>query len=147
MTLSKEDFERLADFRYRLRRFLRFSEDLAQDNGITPLQYQLLLQLKGYPGRNWATVAELAERLQSHHHSVVGLVSRCESQQLVRRQPGREDRRCVEVHLQEKGEQLVARLAGAHRDELLALQDHGGHLSLDLLLQVKRQLQPPEALG
>lgn len=35
MSLNKEDFERLADFRYRLRRFLRFSEDLAQDNGIT----------------------------------------------------------------------------------------------------------------
>ncbi|MBX9268499.1 MarR family transcriptional regulator [Chromobacterium violaceum] len=147
MSLNKEDFERLADFRYRLRRFLRFSEDLAQDNGITPLQYLLLLQLKGYPGRSWATVAELAERLQSHHHSVVGLVSRCEGQMLVRRQLGREDRRCVEVHLQPKGEELVARLAGAHRDELIALQQAGGHLSLDLLLQTKLQLQLPEELG
>ena len=34
--LSKQDFERLADFRYRLRQFLRFSEELAQEHGITP---------------------------------------------------------------------------------------------------------------
>ncbi|MGE8357152.1 MAG: MarR family transcriptional regulator, partial [Microvirgula sp.] len=74
--LSKDDFERLADFRYRLRRFLRFSEEQAQAHDITPLQYLLLLQIRGFPGREWATVAELAERLQSHHHRVVGLVTR-----------------------------------------------------------------------
>ncbi|OWY40533.1 MarR family transcriptional regulator [Xenophilus sp. AP218F] len=147
MSLSKEDFERLADFRYRLRQFMRFSEDLAQDNGITPLQYLLLLQVRGYPGRSWATVAELAERLQSHHHSVVGLVSRCEGQQLVERRPGRADRRCVEVHLLPKGEELVERLASAHRDELLALREAGGYLSLDLLLQTKQWLQPPAGDG
>ena len=87
-SFSKQDFERLADFRYRLRRFQRFSEEAAQRHGITMLQYLLLLQIKGFPGRDWATVAELAERLQSHHHSVVGLISRCEQQQLVARSPG-----------------------------------------------------------
>lgn len=138
--LSKDDFERLADFRYRLRLFLRFSEELAQSNGITPLQYQLLLQLRGYPGRDWATVAELAQRLQSHHHSVVGLVSRCVAQQLIVRKPGREDRRCVEISLAPKGEELVQRLARAHRDELLALRQTSGALSLDLLLQAAQSL-------
>jgi DNA-binding MarR family transcriptional regulator len=140
--LSKDDFERLADFRYRLRLFLRFSEELAQSNGITPLQYQLLLQLRGYPGRDWATVAELAQRLQSHHHSVVGLVSRCEAQQLIVRKPGREDRRCVEISLAPKGEELVQQLARAHRDELLALRQSSGSLSLDLLLQAAQSLAP-----
>ncbi|WP_024304565.1 MarR family transcriptional regulator [Pseudogulbenkiania sp. MAI-1] len=139
-SLAKRDFERLADFRYRLRQFLRFSEEQAQQHGITPQQYLLLLQLRGYPGRDWATVAELAERLQSHHHSVVGLVSRCEGQGLVQRRPGREDRRCVEVSLLSKGEELVEKLAMAHRDELILLKQVGGHLSLDLLLQAQQGL-------
>ncbi len=132
--LSKEDFQRLADFRYRLRRFLRFSEELAQQHGLTPQQYQVLLQLRGYPGRDWATVAELAERLQTQHHSVVGLISRCEALGLVQRQSGRDDKRCVEVSLQPLGEQLVEDMARAHRDELLALRQLGGFASLEMLL-------------
>jgi hypothetical protein len=58
--MSKVDFEMLARFRYQLRRFLRFSEEVTRLNGVTPLQYQLMLQIKGFPGREWATVAELA---------------------------------------------------------------------------------------
>jgi DNA-binding MarR family transcriptional regulator len=120
--LSKLDYESLADFRYRLRRFLRFSEELIQTHGITPLQYLLLLQIKGYPGREWATIAELAERLQAHHHGVVALISRCEKAELVKRRPGRDDKRCVEVVLQAKGEELVAQLAALHRDRVTELQ-------------------------
>ena len=45
-----------------------------------------MLQVKGFPGRNWATIGELAERLQAKHHGVVALVSRCESLGLVQRQ-------------------------------------------------------------
>lgn len=120
---SKQDFERLADFRYRLRRFLRFSEELTQAYGITPLQYQLLLQVKGFPGREWGTIAELAERLQAHHHGVVALVSRCEKAGLVARRPGREDRRCVEVVLTPTGEELLLRLALRHQEQLSGLQD------------------------
>lgn len=51
--------------------FARFSEQVTRRHGITPLQYLLLLHIKGYPGREWATVQELAERLQSQHHGVV----------------------------------------------------------------------------
>ena len=60
--MSKADFETLAHFRYQLRRYLRFSEEVTRGNGITPLQYLLLLQIKGFPGRESATVGELAER-------------------------------------------------------------------------------------
>ncbi|MFP3561551.1 MarR family transcriptional regulator, partial [Paraburkholderia sp. SIMBA_049] len=62
--LAKTDFEQLSEFRYQMRRFERFSEQAAQNEGITPLQYLLLLHIKGYPGREWATIGELAERLQ-----------------------------------------------------------------------------------
>ena len=118
MALRKEDFEALAEFRYRLRRFLRFSEKAVREGGVTALQYLLLLHVKGYPGRDWATVGELAERLQSHHHGTVALVSRCEKLGLVRRKASEEDRRRVEIHLTAKGERCIERLATAHRAEL-----------------------------
>ena len=120
-TLSKSDFEALADFRYQIRRFLRFSEEVSQQHGITVLQYLLLLQLKGFPGREWATVAELAERLQSHHHGVVTLVTRCEKAGLVERRKGEGDQRFVRVCLLPAGEQLLHQLAVQHRDQLVNL--------------------------
>lgn len=121
--LRKGDFEALADFRYQIRRYLRFSETISHEHGITVLQYLLLLQVKGYPGREWATIAELAERLQSHHHGVVTLVTRCEEAGLVERRKGEGDKRVVQVFLLPKGEQLVARLALLHREQLLNLGD------------------------
>ncbi len=120
--LSKKDFEALSDFRYQLRRFLRFSEEVTHRRGITHLQYQLLLHIRGFPGREWATVSELAERLQAHHHGVVSLISRCEKLGLVTRQVGRHDRRSVEVHLTPEGNEVLAELAAQHREELLRLQ-------------------------
>ncbi|HMA11574.1 MAG TPA: MarR family winged helix-turn-helix transcriptional regulator [Steroidobacteraceae bacterium] len=120
--LSKKDFETLSHFRYQLRRFLRFSEEATHRRGITHLQYQLLLHVRGFPGREWATVSELAERLQAHHHGVVSLVSRCEKLGLVARRVGRCDRREVEVHLTPQGDAVLNELAGEHRDELLRLQ-------------------------
>ncbi len=121
-TPSKQELETLSDFRYRLRRFLRFSEQVARRHGITHLQYQMLLHILGFPGREWARIGELAERLQSHHHGVVSLVTRCEKLGLVKRHEGRSDRRAVEVHLTPRGAELVALLAGLHRDELIRLQ-------------------------
>ncbi|HEY7945102.1 MAG: MarR family winged helix-turn-helix transcriptional regulator [Burkholderiales bacterium] len=120
--MSKADFETLARFRYQLRRYLRFSEEVTRRKGVTPLQYQLLLQIKGFPGRQWATVGELAERLQAKHHGVVSLVSRCEAAGLVRRSSGRSDRRRVEVRLTRKGDGCLRQLARLHRLELLSLQ-------------------------
>jgi DNA-binding MarR family transcriptional regulator len=120
--LSKADFEQLSEFRYQMRRFERFSEHIVQREGITPLQYLLLLHIKGYPDREWATVGELAERLQARHHGVVALVSRCEALGLVRRQVSEIDRRQVEVHLEKAGERVLAKLAELHRTELKSLE-------------------------
>ncbi|RKP58403.1 MarR family winged helix-turn-helix transcriptional regulator [Pararobbsia silviterrae] len=120
--LAKADFEQLSEFRYQMRRFERFSEQAAQSEGVTPLQYLLMLHIKGYPDRDWATIGELAERLQAAHHSVVALVTRCETAGLVRRRISETDRRQVEVHLLEKGESVLARLAQMHRAELTSLK-------------------------
>ena len=119
MPLRKKDFEALSEFRYQLRRFLRFSEEIVRAEAITPLQYLLLLHIKGFPGREWASVGELAERLQSHHHGTVALVSRCEKLGLVKRRPSEIDRRRVEIHLTPKGERSIEKLARIHRVELL----------------------------
>jgi DNA-binding MarR family transcriptional regulator len=116
--LSKEDLETMSEFRYRLRRFLRFSEEVTHAAGVTPLQYQLMLQIRGFPGRSWATVGELAERLQAVPNGTAALVSRCESAGLVIRKPGETDRRQVQVHLTAKGERCLLKLAALHKPEI-----------------------------
>ena len=116
--LTKEDFEALARFRFGIRSYLRFSEETVRRHGVTPQQYQLMLALKGFPGREWAMVRELAERLQLRHHSVVELVDRAQAQGLVRRTADPDDARSVRVLLTEAGDQLLGRLSALHRDEL-----------------------------
>lgn len=119
--LGKPDYERLSNFRHRLRHFMRISEQICQEQGLTPLQYQLLLHVRGFPGRDWARIGELAERLQAKHHGVVALINRCEKLGLVIRQQGRQDRRVVEIHLLPAGEVLLERIAGLHQNELQSL--------------------------
>jgi DNA-binding MarR family transcriptional regulator len=119
--LSKTDFEALSAFRYQLRKFQRFSEEAAQAEGVTPQQYLLLLHVKGFPGREWASVGELAERLQSQHHSVVALISRCEKLALVERRGSAIDRRKVNIHLLPAGERCLTKLAALHHAELNTL--------------------------
>jgi DNA-binding MarR family transcriptional regulator len=120
--LTKRDFEAISELRYQIRRFLRFSEQAVRAAGITPLQYLLLLHLRGFPGRDSPTVGELAERLQSHHHGAVALVARCEALGLVAKRAGRTDRRRVEVRLAPKGERKLNELVLLHRAELQALR-------------------------
>ncbi|WP_109480495.1 MarR family winged helix-turn-helix transcriptional regulator [Paraburkholderia sp. C35] len=112
---DKHDLEAMSAFRYELRKFLRVSEEIANAAGITTLQYQLLLHVRGFEGRQWATVGELAERLQAAPNGTAALVSRCESVGLVIRKPDAEDRRQVQVHLTPKGERLLLKLAAEHK--------------------------------
>lgn len=116
--LTKQDFEALAQFRFAIRRYLRFSEEAVRQHGITPQHYQLLLALKGHPGREWATVGELSERLQLRHHSVVELLNRAQQKGLVIRTTAPDDRRTVRVQLSDNGERILLHLSAAHRDQL-----------------------------
>jgi len=116
--VSKGQYERLAAFRYALRRFLHFSEQAARAAGVTPQQHQALLAIKGFPGRDQVTVGELAERLQLRHQSAVGLVDRLVSEQLAARAPSVQDRREVFVELTRHGEAVLARLSALHRRQL-----------------------------
>lgn len=119
--VSKSEIEARSAFRQQLRRFERFGEDAARRHGITFSQYLLLLHVKGMPERAWALVGELAQKMLLEHHSVVGLVSRCELAGLVKRKRSLQDGRQVEVHLTAKGERALNAIAGAMADELKAL--------------------------
>jgi DNA-binding MarR family transcriptional regulator len=125
--LTRADYEKLAAFRYALRQFLRFSEEAAHAAGVTPQQHQALLAIKGYPGRDWVTMSELAERLQVQHHSAVGLADRLVDEKLLTRKPSASDRRAVHLHLTARGERVLAGLGAAHRAQLTQI---GPHLKL-----------------
>ena len=121
--ISKAEFEDIAAFRYAIRRFQRFSEQAARHEGITPQQHQLLLSIKGFPNRNYASVSELADRMQMRQHSMVGLIDRTEAQNLVRREQGTADRRQVFIHLTAAGEAKLQKLSMQHRHELRTMRE------------------------
>jgi DNA-binding MarR family transcriptional regulator len=112
---DKHDLEAMSVFRYELRKFLRVSEEISNAAGITTLQYQLLLHVRGFAERQWATVGEIAERLQAAPNGTAALVSRCEAAGLVIRKTDKTDRRQVQVHLTRKGERCLLKLAAEHK--------------------------------
>ncbi len=120
--MTKAEFVALSDFRSQIARFQRFSVAASRAGGLTQTQYLLLLHVAGHPEREWATVGELAERLQASPHGTAALVQRCVALRLVEKRRSAEDARRVEVHLTDKGRRLVDRVAQQHRDELQNLK-------------------------
>lgn len=112
----------LAQFRYALRKFLRFSELAARTCGVTPQQHQLMLGIQGFTGREAATISELAEFLQERHHSVVGLVERAVQSGLVERTQDATDRRVVNVTLTANGRKILLKLTRMHYEEAKRLR-------------------------
>ena len=121
--LADRDYRTLAEFRHALRVFLRFSEDAARDEGLTPSQHQLLLAVRGYPADEAPTIGEVAEYLQLQHHSVVELVDRAVAAELVRRDTDVHDRRRQRLSLTATGSKTLERLSAAHRSELREFRD------------------------
>jgi|SRR5579871_4444987 len=108
--LTRSNYQALAEFRYQIRRFQRFSEEAARRVGIEPQQHQLMLAIKGKPSHEEPRIVYLAERLQIQHHSAVELVDRLVRKGLVARSRSSEDRREVFVTLTPRGEQVLAEL-------------------------------------
>lgn len=126
--LAKAQYEALAEFRYALRKFLRFSEEAAQAAGLTPQQHQAMLAIKGFPGRDQITIGELAERLQIKHHSTVGLADRLVLEKYARRVPDKKDHRQVHLALTPRGEALLEKLSAAHQEQLRRIGPELSHL-------------------
>ncbi len=116
--LKPSDYQALAEFRYQLRRFLRFSEQAAREAGLEPRHHQLMLAVKGNPDAAGPRIAYLAERLQIQHHSAVELVDRLAKKGLITRSRGGPDRREVHVTLTARGERLLRELTRHTRAEL-----------------------------
>jgi len=116
--LSRSDYQALAEFRYQIRKFLRFSEQAVRETGLEPGQYQLLLAIKGMPEGVRPRIREVANRLQIQHHSAVELVNRLETGGYVRRERAEDDRREVLLALTPKGERVLGELALHHHNEL-----------------------------
>jgi DNA-binding MarR family transcriptional regulator len=119
--ISKEQYEDLAALRHALRRFLHFSQTAARAAGLTPQQHQALLAIKGYPGRDYVSVGELADRMRLRHHSTVELANRLADRGWVRRKTATHDRRRVELHLTARGEAMIEHLSEEHLRELRQL--------------------------
>lgn len=115
----------VAAFRAALRTFLRRSELVARENGLTPQRHLLLLMIKGAPdGSEQTSVTELAERLQLAQTTVTDLVRRAEQAGLVERERSNLDARVAHIRLTEEGERRLARSVRGHaaeRDELLKM--------------------------
>jgi DNA-binding MarR family transcriptional regulator len=115
--LHVEDYAVLAELRYLWRKFLRFSKDLLQARaGLNPEQYEALLAIKAFPEKD-ITISQLSERLQVKHHSAVNIVDRLVERKLLRRQPGKQDRRERHLALTSKGEKIIEELAALHYAE------------------------------
>jgi DNA-binding MarR family transcriptional regulator len=136
--LTKQHYETLASWRHALRRFLKFSQDAARAAGLPPQQHQALLAIKGFPGREFVTITELADRLHLKHHSAVGIVDRLAHRELVERRSSATDRRRIEVRLTKRGEALIRKLSAAHLREIVQLRPE-----LERLLAVAKPGPPP----
>jgi DNA-binding MarR family transcriptional regulator len=121
--LKDGDYRTLARFRHSLRVFLRFSEDAARSEGLTPNQHQLLLAIRGFPEPHPPTISDAAQFLQLQHHSVVELVDRAVEGGLVTRRVDPHDRRRQRLALTPKGTRKLERLSAAHREELRRFRD------------------------
>ena len=116
--LQQNDYQALAEFRYRIRAFLSFSEHTARSVGLEPQQHQLLLVIKGFGHDNHLTIGELADKMKLRHHSTVELVNRAEKSGLVARSRSEHDRRHVYVALTERGDSMLRQLSVYHLEEL-----------------------------
>jgi DNA-binding MarR family transcriptional regulator len=103
-----DDVIAVAEFRAALRSFLRHTERVARQSGLTPQRYLLLLMIKGAPdGSGQSTVTELARRLQLAQSTVTELVSRAEDTGLVQREQSGRDGRVAYLRLTPEGERRL----------------------------------------
>src|SRR5256884_7334532 len=106
--VTTQDIIAVAEFRAALRHFLRRSEKVARQSGLTPQRYTLLMMIKGSrDGREQSTVTELAERLQLAQSTVTELVRRAESAGLIEREQSQRDARVAHLRLTTEGDRRL----------------------------------------
>lgn len=116
--LSRAEYKALAEFRFQVRKYLRYMEENARAHGHHPQQYQLLLAIEGLPDGKRPTIKTLADRMQLNHNSTVELVDRCEKRGLLRRTREGTTRREVTLTPTLAGMRMMEDQANASRAEL-----------------------------
>jgi DNA-binding MarR family transcriptional regulator len=128
-TFQVEDVVAVAEFRSALRRFLRRSERVARQSGLTPQRYLLLLMIKGAAdGREQSTVTQLADRLQLAQSTVTELVRRAEETGLVMREQSQDDARVAHLRLTSEGDRRLMQSFTELATERAQLRDAFAHL-------------------
>src|ERR1700739_320904 len=117
MRLTDADYEDLLTLRTGLRRFLRWSEQQAEEAGLTPAQHQLLLAIRGHSDPRGPTIGEVADYLLLRHHSAVGLIDRADDAGLVERVRDPDDHRLVRLQLTAAGTKRLEALSAQHLEE------------------------------
>ncbi len=126
--LLDEDYQRLLAFRSELRRFLRWSEQAANNAGLTPSLHQLLLVLRGHPEPPGPTIGQVADELQMRHHSAVELVRRAEAKRLICREHDPADHRRVHLQLTNYARQQLETLTRQHLTRIPTLAETLKHV-------------------
>ena len=117
---SRAEYEKLAEFRYQLARFLRRRKDAARAEGLQAQQYELLLVIAGLPRETHPTIKEIARQLCLEHHTVVELADRLEKRGLLKRQSSGEDRRMVLLQLTREGQITLNKIVRFSFEQLRA---------------------------
>ena len=117
-TPTDGDYQRLLEFRNRLRQFLRWSEGQARAQDLTAAQHQLMLAIRGHPGPTPPSIGDVAGHLLLQHHSAVGLVDRAEQAGLVQRSIDPRRRNTVRLSLTAEGARRLEALSELHLREV-----------------------------
>jgi DNA-binding MarR family transcriptional regulator len=123
-----------AAFRTALRRFLRRTDDVAADSGLTSQRYDLLLMIDSAGGDGGVRVTELCELLQMQQTAVTELVKRAVDAGLVTRSASAADKRVVLLHVTADGKarlrQAFTQLRGDRAALAKALDELDSHLGV-----------------
>src|SRR5215471_6270664 len=119
----------VAEFRSAMRHFMRRSEKVARQSGLTPQRYMLLMMIKGSrDGKEQSTVTELAERLQLAQSTVTELVRRAEAAGLIEREQSQRDARVAHLRVTAEGDRRLMLSFTALEAERAQLREAFSHL-------------------
>jgi len=144
--VSTDRLHKLAEFRFQLRKFLRFSEIAAEAAGISVQQYQMLQVIAAMPEGQGASISYLAERMILRHNSAVELVDRAVRAGMVRRESDDEDLRRSIVRLMPEGEKMLDQLIPLHLHEL-DVRGRDITAALEILLESRESGAGTDAVG
>ncbi|MGH8401751.1 MAG: MarR family winged helix-turn-helix transcriptional regulator [Gammaproteobacteria bacterium] len=113
---STRDYRTVGLWREALRDFIYFSNKDMKRQGITLLQYQVLLEIVAcLETEEEMTVGVLSNHLHMRHNSVVVLINQLAHKGHVRRVPSPSDRRSMLLQLTSKGKRTLDKLVHGHR--------------------------------